>query len=329
MDSKEKSIVASILSKFGQDTSVMAGKTYDEETKQVVMVIGRVGAGKTTFIYDNFPGHIVTFCFDRKSARIHKQYIREHPGEKDRIRVYDIYAWLDEVRKHRPISVAERTEVGVLVVNYVFQILQELAASEWKVDVGHVDGIDRFIKESEMNMRYMNTLPPASGVSNRSAWNLRNIYLQQFHDSLMAISKLAVVYAAYVKEEEDDEDDKNEKKRNNTEPERKPAGERVKKSKWVEAIESLIETFVYIENRYFRERQKMLYSLEVISSKDERFLRTGAIYDITDHRRILTEETFRALYPKLFAGSSLADKYKIKTPTSDAKPTNGGVSFLE
>ena len=326
MDSKDKALMAAILSKFGQDTSIVSGKVYTEETKQIIMVMGKVGAGKTSWVYDNFPGHIVTFCFDRKSARVYNQYIRQHPEEKDRIKVFDVYAWVDEVRKHRSISVAERTEIGVLVVNYVTQVLEELATSNWKVDVGHVDGIDRYIKESEMNMRYMNKLPPASGVSNRSAWNLRNIYLQQFHESLVSISKLAVVYAAYIKEDDEiDEDDT--KQPQNQQIQQKPIGDRIHRSKWVDAIEMYVETFVYIENRYVKERQKMYYTLEVISSKDERFLRTGAVYDITDHKRVLTEETFRTLYPKLYANSSLSEKYKNTQRKEEV--VGSGASFLE
>ena len=71
----------------------------------------------------------------------------------------------------------------------------------------------------------------------------------------------------------------------------------------------------------------MYYTLEVISSKDERFLRTGAVYDITDHKRVLTEETFRTLYPKLYTNSSLSEKYKSTQHKEEV--VGSGASFLE
>jgi len=153
--------------------------------RQTFMIYGEKGDGKTVLAF-SYPGKIACLSFDRKSMPIKINFYKD----SDRITVYDGIRYLNKT------SPEAWLESAVLSFKYVNGLLEKIRKEEpdWIV----IDGLEILVRDiCEMTMRCRNNIQPFAGVE-LNLWKERNMYVDQIHETCLAIAKKGVIYTAYV-----------------------------------------------------------------------------------------------------------------------------------
>ena len=160
------------------------------ESKHIVLIYGLKGSGKTSLAF-SFPGTHACISFDKKSTSI-----KENLSEADKKRI-TIFSGIKHYNKSSP-------ETWLISSSLSWKYLQGLVTSgilkeikerpDWLV----VDGGEVFEEMAEMVMRYNNQLQPFQGVTNRNIWKERRMYIDQFFNMCLDLSKKGIIWTSYV-----------------------------------------------------------------------------------------------------------------------------------
>ncbi len=154
------------------------------EQKEVWMVHGEKGTGKTTFAC-GFKGSKLLLSFDRKAKRI-----------KDRM-----YLGSEEIKVHdagkfyRSLTKDELPKAGAKSIAYVLELMDQSQAVDWVV----IDAYDMLIEMAEMKMRYDNGMGAFDGVDFQY-WKDRKVNLRLVHGAAITLARKGVVYTTISEE---------------------------------------------------------------------------------------------------------------------------------
>lgn len=229
------------------DTSPDSGSA-----KRVFTNYGLKGEGKTGLSL-SFPGRVIALSFDRKTVQVWKELFKK----AERITVYDAIRYLNKSSGEMWLKTADIT---LKYVNHLLNTEIKKAEPDWIL----IDGAQIFTQLCEMVMRYRNGLQPFQGIANRNLWKERRMYIDNIHNSCLAVAKEGIVYTTYTTQKMIHKD-----------------GQVINSKdvpKWIDAI--MYYTDVVIRVRSKRGETGQVFTADVESSKTAK-IRTGARVDIT------------------------------------------------
>ncbi len=218
----------------------------------VYTIYGQKGVGKTTLALA-FPGEILAFSFDRKTAIVKKFLYNNDP----RIHVYDIIKGVDYSTPEQMLKTADETYDAF--VNF-------LKNYNGKVDFIVIDDAADYQELCEWKMRYRHKLDAFSGFANLNFWKERNKYMTYVHSLMLNIAKKGIIYTTYT--------DKDETIVNGNVLTKKDI------PKWVGIV--LTNTDVVLKV-YIDDGQRKLL---VESSKNDNLFKTGTVYTINTKEQL-------------------------------------------
>lgn len=154
------------------------------EQKEVWMVHGEKGTGKTTFAC-GFKGSKLLLSFDRKAKRIKE---RMYLGSQE-IKVYDT------TRFYRELTKDELPKAGAKSIAYVLELMEHAQDVDWVV----IDAYDMLIEMAEMKMRYDNGFGAFDGVDFQF-WKDRKVNLRLVHGTAINLARKGVIYTTISEE---------------------------------------------------------------------------------------------------------------------------------
>ena len=192
---KEKPNFATFL-KFRE----LQGKPYPLPNQPFFtqMIYGDKGTSKTTFAL-SVPGDILVLSYeDADNVELPiKRFFNSSP--RFQIKGFDQFVSEEngEIWK----------ESSNLVFDLSMKILKILISKNIKFDWVVIDGYQRFTKIAEMKMRYKNNIGAFAGIKNRTIWNERMLYLNEYFRLVKKIAKYGVIFTSQNKMSEVKEDD--------------------------------------------------------------------------------------------------------------------------
>jgi len=171
--------------------------TWEEEgassLKSVITVYGAKGVGKTSTVL-GLSGRIYVLSFDGKTKRVHEGMY----GGDPRITVLDARKYWEEAKE----KMTAAGEKSVAWIDFLLEDIKRRGDAQWIV----WDYWPTAAKMAEMAMRKMHGVQPGQGISNRGAWEDRNIILRRWHrKSLDAVTgpqkdkHCGTVFVTYIK----------------------------------------------------------------------------------------------------------------------------------
>ena len=239
----------------------------DINPKKILTIYGAKGVGKTTLAF-SFPGTIAALSFDKKSLQIKNNM---YDGN-DRIKVFDCVKYLDEDFETYTVS-------SSVCYNHAVKILDSFGPDSYDWIV--IDALEVLTQIAEMFMRFRNGITPFQGVSNMNVWKERRLLIRNIHQKALACARKGVIYTTYTKNEIEESGGQ---ETNVTRP------------KWLDIIEW--ETDVVVQIIAQAGQGKMRYVARITSSKDDKWIPTGKVFDITGGKTILpviSKETPKSL----------------------------------
>lgn len=297
LSAKERAMINSIKQRYSTNPSIPeidTSKEADVEdiTKLIATIVGEKGDGKTT-IAMTFPGKIFALSYDHKTERVAKQFVRLGLKKQEDIHVAN-------PMKYRFGFVDDQCAAGYLNTLEAVKILGNIEPGKW--DFILFDGTEIMIKQAEMKMRYENNIPPNAGIANRSLWNDRRMTLQRLYDMAHKIANVGVIFTAYWDYADDSDDNGKEAKKKNP--------------KWTDVVKH--ETDLLIEASHQVYNGKATFFADIITSKDDFFIKTGTRYNVTNYAPLISPNMIETYYPDLYKASTLAgESQSIRT---DVKP---------
>jgi len=229
--------------------------------QEIYTIYGMKGEGKTSLAF-TFPGAKAVLSFDRKSI-LTKQNL--FPNSKD-IRVYDAIKYLDE-------DPEKFVESSMKTYKYCLFLLENIAKE--KVDWVIVDGLEIFTRIAEMVMRYKHSLSAFQGIPNLNIWKERRLVIRNLHKKCLDASKKGVIYTTYcAKDEIVDE------------------GTLVTKKdvpNWQDIIMEQTDAVIRVFGK--QEKEGKRFFAEIVTSKNDKKLKTGKIVDVTGFKHSVFEQT--------------------------------------
>jgi len=230
-------------------------KLTEAKAKLIFVIFGGKGKGKT-FQALSFPGKIIALSFDRKTDII-KQNL--YNGD-ERIKVYDMIETLDYSDDSTMLKSADETFKRTL------KILEESKneGPDWIL----IDCLPETIRMAEFTMRFRNDLAPFEGIKNLNIWKERRMFIRQIHKLAYEAARRGVIYTTDSEKDEIVE-----------------AGELVTKQDapvWLDII--MRETDFVLKTDYNRTSNKHI--VRVDTSKDDKLLKTGSIFDVSNYGKI-------------------------------------------
>ena len=211
--------------------------------------------GKTTVAL-SFPGEILVLSFDRKSAIIKHNMYNNDP----RIHVFDVVKLMDYSSPEKMVESADKTfeYINALLDTYTKKYPQP----DWVV----IDGAQIFQQICEWTMRYRHNLGPFDGIANLNLWKERRMYIRQIHNKALNLAKRGIIYTTYV--EKDEVIIKGEVVTRKDTP------------AWIDVL--IYETDYVLYTSY--DESKKTYHVRVVSSKNDKRVKSGAEFDVTNRR---------------------------------------------
>jgi hypothetical protein len=223
--------------------------------KEVWLLFGDKGTGKTTVAL-SFPGEILVLSFDRKSAIIKHNMYNDDP----RIHVFDVVKYMDYSTPEKMTESAEKTfeYINFILDNYTKRYPQP----DWVV----IDGSQIFQQICEWTMRHRHNLGPFDGIANLNLWKERRMYIRQVHNKALNLAKRGVIYTTYV--EKDEVIIKGEVVTRKDTP------------AWIDVLIYETDYVLYTSH----DESKKTYHVRVVSSKNDKRVKSGAEFDVTNRR---------------------------------------------
>jgi len=240
----EEKVEAEIPSKWDFSEEVVP-------TKIVVLIYGDKGTGKTTTAM-SFPGEIAVLSFDKKAAIIKEKMFN---GDK-RIHVFDAIKYMDY---SSPKTVVASADVTFQYIQALLDYIAKKIKPNWIV----IDGAEIFEAICEWTMRYRNKLEAFQGISNLNLWKERRLYIKQIHYKALEVAKRGIIYTTYC-----------------TYDEIIVQGDVVNKKKvpkWIDVLVTETDFVLMTQVDDMNDR----FLVKVVSSKDDSFMKTGKLYDVT------------------------------------------------
>ena len=228
--------------------------------QEVYTIYGAKGEGKTALAY-SFSGTKAVLSFDKKSILTKKNLF---DGNKE-IKVFDAIKYLNENPEQFVQSSSKTYE-------YVIFLLENIAKE--KVDWVIIDGLEIFTRIGEMVMRAKHNLGFAQGIANINLWKERRLIIRNLHKKALDASKKGVIYTTYTKEESIVED-----------------GTLISKKlvpNWMGIVMEQTDCLLYVYSK--QEKEGKRFYVEVVTSKNDRKIKTGKIIDITDFKNSIFEK---------------------------------------
>lgn len=162
------------------------------------MIYGNKGTSKTTLGL-SVPGDVLVMCYE-DSENVNLP-IKRFFGNDERFQVKSFDQFISE----------ENGEIWKESSNLAFDLsikfLKILASKEIQFDWVITDGYQRLTKIAEMKMRYKNNIGAFAGVSPRTIWNERMLYLNEYFRLVKKIAKYGVIFTSQNKITETKGDD--------------------------------------------------------------------------------------------------------------------------
>ena len=256
-----------VLNEYIKKYNLKLEEESTEDYKKVFMIYGDKGVGKTSFAL-TFPGKIVAFSFDGQTRIIKKKISTIFPEKANDIKVYN----MDQVIYNND---DENTRMEILSSSEVILTYMKKIISITKPDWYLVDGSSEFVTMCEFLMRKNNNLLPFQGVENRNLWKERNAYIRQIHNMMINNASQGVIYTGW--EEIIEVDDEGELKK-------------ITLPKWTDIIMQKTQFIIRIvktTTKTANGNRIEKYYAKVVSSKDDDFLPTGSVFDITGYKSII------------------------------------------
>jgi len=256
-----------VLNEYIKKYNLKLDEESSDDYKKVFMVYGDKGVGKTSFAL-TFPGKIVAFSFDGQTRIIKKKLSTIFPEKANDIKVYN----MDQVIYNND---SENTRMEILSSSEVILSYMKKIISITKPDWYLVDGSSEFVTMCEFLMRKNNNLLPFQGVENRNLWKERNAYIRQIHNMMINNASQGVIYTGW--EEIIEVDDEGELKK-------------ITLPKWTDIIMQKTQFIVRIvktATKTANGNRIEKYYAKIVSSKDDDFLPTGSVFDITNYKSII------------------------------------------
>lgn len=233
---------------------------FVEETdagKEIYTFFGLKGSGKTTAAL-SLPGKILALSFDGKTSIIKNNIY----ANDDRIKIFDAMKYYDA---EDPVN------SSVVSYDYIIALLEKIG-QDFKPDYVLFDCAEELTTMCEMVMRQRSNITAYGGISNQNVWKLRRALLEKVHDTALRISSKGIVYTLYI--------DKNEIVYEGTLVEKSDV------PKWTGVV--LYATDFVLKTKVMQNKDRgKICTVEVVSSKNDKKLKTGTIIDVTDFKNKL------------------------------------------
>lgn len=195
---------------------------------------GEKGAGKTSAICSH-PGEKVIIAFDRKSAVTWKHTFGSDPSVK-------IIEPFRLIRKGDEIQYLKTCHEAINFVGEVLDKLIDQGGVDWVV----IDGADFYAEMAEGAMRHKHHVTLTQGLK-RHLWKLRNLFMDQIHDTAVLAVKRGLIYTTYPYNEIVSSKDDEEEVR--------------KKPNWAKYIEREVDNLIVLTTGGEEDRKKYYVNL--------------------------------------------------------------------
>ena len=227
--------------------------------QEVYTIYGLKGDGKTALSY-SFPGTKAVLSFDRKSITT-----KENMYVQDKnIKVYDAIKYLEE-DPDKYIESSTRTYEWCLFL--LENMIKE--KPDWVI----IDGLEIFTRVGEMVMRGRHGLKPFQGVMNRNVWKDRRLILRNLHKMAIDACKKGVIYTTYT--QKDDVVDDGTLVSSKDVP------------KWTDIVMEQTDAVIHVYGKQEKDGKK--FFAEIVTSKNDKKMKTGRVIDITDFKTKILE----------------------------------------
>jgi len=129
-----------------------------------------------------------------------------------------------------------------------------------------IDGAQIFQQICEWTMRHRHNLGPFDGIANLNLWKERRMYIRQIHNKALTLAKRGIIYTTYV--EKDEVIIKGEVVTRKDTP------------AWIDVLIYETDYVLYTSH----DESKKTYHVRVVSSKNDKRVRSGAEFDVTNKR---------------------------------------------
>ena len=249
-------------------------------TRMHTLFFGSKGVGKT-YTALNLPQNlkILALSYDGLTSPIIDSLANRMPDIWERTLEYDI-EYLDDP------EIAN--DSAFLNYDYLKYILNSEKVEKFKPDIIFHDRVDILNKICEGRMRRNQGLP-SIGVVDFSFWKERRAYLSYIHKLSSEKATLGVFYTIYY----DDYSLVEFKDKNGNVIQKK-------EPQYVDIIKDSVPFVVEVEQFADKDKRKNYTRATVQTSKNDKFLKTGDVIDISGFKPLITKERIEVLYPDFF-----------------------------
>ncbi len=269
--------------------------------KKVFLIYGDKGVGKTSLAL-MFPGNIVAFSFDGQTRIIKKQLSQIYPEKANSIKVYD----MDQVYYGTDLNNARE---DILSSSEILLTFMKKIVTSTHPDWFLVDGSSEYVTMAEYVMRKNNSLLPFQGISNQNLWKERNVYIRQLHNTMVNNARFGVIYTGW--EQLVEVEDEGELKK-------------ITMPKWTDIImqkTQFIIRAVKVTAKSSNGQKLNKYFAKIVSSKDDDFLQTGSVFDITNYTPIPQIQALSSQIQKAQQNTTKTNEDTVKQKTEEKTET--------
>lgn len=264
-----------------------------KQTKMHILFYGSKGVGKSyTALNLPSPLKVLAFSYDGLTAPIVDSLSKRIPDIWERTMVFDI-EYLDDP------EVAN--DSAYLNYDYIKAVIASDKIKEFKPDIILHDRVDKLNVICEGRMR-KNQMLPSIGTVDYSLWKERKAYLSYIH-KISAENTLGVFYTNYY----DDYSAVDFKDK---------AGNVIvkKEPQYVDIIKDNVPFVIEIEQWNDKDKHKTYTRATVSTSKNDLFMKTGDVIDLSNYKQLITKDRIRVLYPNMF-------KEEVKVEVNKPEPS--------
>jgi hypothetical protein len=251
-------------------------------SKLLMLYFGDKGVGKTTtFLLSPPTGKKVVLSFDGRTHIIKNALVDAGLIKDEDVTIFNI---LDDFID----SPEQAKETGFLAYEYLIYVLEN-EIKDKGYDFIIFDGLDYYNRVAEMRMRFIKKCP-AFGPIDLNFWKLRTSYIMTTHRLAVKYAEKGVIYSANY----DDFNEYSFKDKNDEIIEKRAP-------KYMDLVKKEIDYLVENEMVVLKNKEESLVRATIVSSKNDSFLRTGKVVNLSGHKSLFTEEDLKRSYPHLFS----------------------------